>query len=76
MEMFILMVGGVEEVVTVVEIVGGGRGIDEASCLETETGEVRTSEMEILPEGVKEEVRGTSFFWVAEDSFRFKIFLF
>lgn len=30
------MVRGVEEVITMVEIVEGGRGTDEASCLETE----------------------------------------
>lgn len=30
MGMFIFMVGGVKEVVIVVEIVGGGRGSDEA----------------------------------------------
>lgn len=73
---FIFMVGGVEEVVTVVEIVGGGRGIDEASCLEIETKEFRTYEMEILPEGAKEEVSDIGFFLVAEDSPRLRIFFF
>lgn len=69
---FIFMVGGVEEVVTMVEIVGGG----EASFLEPETKELRISKMEILPEGVEEEVRGTCFFLVAEDSPRLRIFFF
>lgn len=73
---FIFMVGGVEEVVTMVEIVGGGRGIDEASCLETKTEEFKTSEIEILLEGVEEEVRGTSFFLVAEDSPKLRILFF
>lgn len=70
------MVGGVEEVLTVVEIMGGGRGIDEASFLETETEEFITSKMEILPEGVEEKVRGTGFFLVAEDFPRLRIFFF
>lgn len=70
------MVDGAEEVVTMVEIVGGGRGIDEASYLETETEEFRTSQMEILPEGAEEEVRGICFFLVAEDSPRLRIFFF
>lgn len=74
--MFIFMVGGVGQVVIMVEIVGGGRGIDEASCLETETEEFRTSEMEILLEGAKEKVRGTGFFLVVEDSPRLRIFFF
>lgn len=34
MGVLICVVGGVEEVVTVVESVEGGRGSDEASCLE------------------------------------------
>ena len=45
----IFMVGGVEEVINVVEIVGGGRGSDEVSCLEPETEEFISSEVEILP---------------------------
>ena len=68
------MVGGMEEVVIVVEILGGGRGSDEASSLEPE--EVRSSEMEILPEAAEEEVKGTRFFLVAEDSPSLRIFFF
>lgn len=48
----------VDDVVTVVKSVGGGRGSDEASCLEPEGREA--SEIRDLREGA-EEFRGTGF---------------
>lgn len=53
------VVGGVEDVVTVFESMGGGRGSDEGSCIEPKGCEA--SEIGDLLEGA-EEIRGTSFF--------------
>lgn len=68
------VVGGVEDVSIMVESVGGGKGSDDESYLETKV--YGAFEIDDLPEGVEEEVKGIGFFLVVEDSPSLRIFIF